>query len=83
MEEVQLYLSMQSFDIEGDEDGVNFTDSWAMANKNNKGFSSWPLSYGNWTTTNPHNPLYVTAQVVLDASVAHLAATQYAPSELC
>ena len=38
MEDVQLYLSMQSFDIEGDEDGVNFTDSWAVANKNNKGY---------------------------------------------
>ena len=40
------------------------------------------LSYDNWTNTSPHNPLYVLAQVVLNASVAHLAATQYVPSEL-
>ena len=34
--------------------------------------STLPLSYDSRTTTNPH-----TAQVVLNASVAHLAATQY------
>ena len=27
--------------------------------------SALTLSYDNWTTTSPHNPLYVLAQVVL------------------
>ena len=35
--------------------------------------SALPLSHDSRTTTNPHNPLCV----VLNASVAHLAATQY------
>ena len=35
-----------------------------------------PLSYNSQTTTSPYNPL-------LNDSVAHLAATQYMPSELC
>ena len=39
------------------------------------------VSHNSQTTTNPHNPL-CTAQVVLNASVSHLAATQYVPSEL-
>jgi len=34
------------------------------------------LSYDNQTTTNPHNPLFL-QQVVLNASVAHQAVTQY------
>ena len=38
-----------------------------------------PLSHDSLTTTKPHNP---TAQMVLNASVRHLAATQYVPSEL-
>ena len=36
-----------------------------------------PLSYDNWTTTSPHNPLYVLHRVDWNASVPHLAVTQY------
>ena len=43
--------------------------------------SALPLSYDNWTTTNPHNPPYVLHRWYWSASVSHLAGTQYVPSE--
>ena len=45
--------------------------------------SALPQSYDNWTTTSPHNPLYVLRRWDWNASVAHLAANLYVLSELC
>ena len=45
--------------------------------------SALPLSHNSQTTTNPHNPLYMYyTGGILNASVAHLAATQHVRSEL-
>ena len=40
-----------------------------------------PLSYSNQKTSSPHNALYLRTGGT-NASVTHLAATQYVPSEL-
>ena len=65
----------------------------AKIEESKKGWQSNPGTSGlsrQWSATEPQQPdnlqpsqpSICTAQVVLNASVAHLAATQYVPSEL-